>query len=432
VGKAMGKIKNISIRTRIMTLVFLAMLISSASIIMTLSYQQYGNFFQLLSGQVIIKVIIIMIIFEVIAALLSEFLLIRPLKNGITLADSIANNDLTVNITGIQQGEAGQLIASLSKAKDNLTNLISSIQSSSKQVTLSTEDLNNIIIEANHQVHEINEGVKRLIDHSNQNAESILQASSTLNNITEHSQKTAENTSKIADYTKSVKAAAENGKSSVDSIVGVINDLALNSKMVSNEVLGLEEQSKKISEIVHIISQISGQTNLLALNAAIEAARAGEAGKGFSVVADEVRKLAEDTNHSLQEIGHLIQDMNLKTENVVSAVTANEEKVELGVAQSNDVKINIDNIIESMENTFTMIMDITDGVTTQAASLEEMTATLDEINTTIESGLHVSNGMKDKLNKQETLFNKIDSTSEELVTLSEQMNGLTNVFKLSK
>jgi methyl-accepting chemotaxis protein len=432
VGKAMGKIKNISIRTRIMTLVFLAMLISSASIIMTLSYQQYGNFFQLLSGQVIIKVIIIMIIFEVIAALLSEFLLIRPLKNGITLADSIANNDLTVNITGIQQGEAGQLIASLSKAKDNLTNLISSIQSSSKQVTLSTEDLNNIIIEANHQVHEINEGVKRLIDHSNQNAESILQASSTLNSITEHSQKTAENTSKIADYTKSVKAAAENGKSSVDSIVGVINDLALNSKMVSNEVLGLEEQSKKISEIVHIISQISGQTNLLALNAAIEAARAGEAGKGFSVVADEVRKLAEDTNHSLQEIGHLIQDMNLKTENVVSAVTANEEKVELGVAQSNDVKINIDNIIESMENTFTMIMDITDGVTTQAASLEEMTATLDEINTTIESGLHVSNGMKDKLNKQETLFNKIDSTSEELVTLSEQMNGLTNVFKLSK
>ncbi|HJV31126.1 MAG TPA: methyl-accepting chemotaxis protein, partial [Bacillales bacterium] len=418
-------------RTRIMTLVFLAMLISSASIIMTLSYQQYGNFFQLLSGQVIIKVIVIMIIFEVIAALLSEFLLIRPLKNGITLADSIANNDLTVTITGIQQGEAGQLIASLSKAKDNLTNLISSIQSSSKQVTLSTEDLNNIIIEANHQVHEINEGVKRLIDHSNQNAESILQASSTLNNITEHSQKTAENTSKIADYTKSVKAAAENGKSSVNSIVGVINDLALNSKLVSNEVLGLEEQSKKISEIVHIISQISGQTNLLALNAAIEAARAGEAGKGFSVVADEVRKLAEDTNHSLQEIGHLIQDMNLKTENVVSAVTANEEKVELGVTQSNEVKINIDNIIESMENTFTMIMDITDGVTTQAASLEEMTATLDEINTTIESGLYVSNGMMDKLNKQETLFNKIDSTSEELVTLSEQMNGLTNVFKLS-
>jgi methyl-accepting chemotaxis protein len=290
--------------------------------------------------------------------------------------------------------------------------------------------LNHIIVEANSQVHEINEGVKSLITNSYQNAESIKQTSSAISNITDNSQKTAELASEIAEYTKSVKDAAENGKCSVDSIVNVINDLATNSKMVSSEVIGLEEQSKKITEIVNIISQISGQTNLLALNAAIEAARAGEAGKGFSVVAEEVRKLAEDTNTSLQEIGHLIKDMMMKTENVVSAVSATEEKVELGVTQSNEVKLSINKIIDSMENTFTMLNDITDGVTTQAAALEEMTATIDDINITIESGLNVSNEIKDKLNKQETLFNKIDKTSDELVTLSEDMHGLTNVFKL--
>lgn len=83
-----------------------------------------------------------------------------------------------------------------------------------------------------------------------------------------------------------------------------------------------------------------------------------------------------------------------------------------------------------MENTFAMLTDITDGVTTQAASLEEMTATIDDINMTIESGLNVSNDIKEKLNIQETLFNKIDGTSDELVILSEDMNELTNVFKL--
>ncbi|MFL0195378.1 methyl-accepting chemotaxis protein [Clostridium sp. WILCCON 0269] len=427
----MNKVKNVSIRIRIMLLVFFAMFISNISITLNLSYNLYHNPFHIISGQVIIKAIIFFIIFEVLAALLSEFLLIRPLKKGILLADSIANNDLSINVEAIQYGEAGQMIQSLLKAKNNLKNLISSIQESSKKVTLSSEDLNNVIVQASTQVSEINEGAKNLISDFHQNGENIKQASAALSGITDNSQETAELALKIAEYTRAVKDAAEDGKDSVNSIVGAINELAANSKNVSSEVLGLEDQSNKINEIVNIISQISEQTNLLALNAAIEAARAGEAGKGFSVVAEEIRKLAEDTNKSLQDIGHLIKDMNTKTNNVVSAVATTEEKVELGVTKSNEVKTNIDKIIDSMENTFTMLKDITDGVTNQAASLEEMTATIDDINLTIESGINLSNNIKEKLNTQETLFNKIDNTSDKLVILSEDMNKLTNVFKLS-
>lgn len=413
-----------------MVLVFLAMFVSNTALVVTLSYSQSHDFFQLITPSLVIKALIIFLIFQLIAAIISEAFLVRPLKEGAKLANSMAENDLSVKIHTFQQGEAGQMICSLQKARDNLKQLIASIQSSSERVTLSSEDLNQIIEQANGKVHEINEGIKHLLNVFTQNAESMKQTAVAISEITNHSQMTAELTSQIAERAQSVMHSAEGGKRSVESIVEAINELAANTKHVNSEVLGLEEQSQKITEVVSIIKQIAEQTHLLALNAAIEAARAGEEGRGFAVVAGQIRKLAEDTNHSLQEISSLVEDMTVRTGNVVSAVTQTEEKVQQGVMQSENVKINIEQIIDNIENTFAMLNDISDGVTTQAASLEEMTATLEDVNTTIESGLQVSGDIQDQLGTQERIFGEIEKTSGKLVELSENMNGLTNVFKL--
>jgi len=50
-----------------------------------------------------------------------------------------------------------------------------------------------------------------------------------------------------------------------------------------NTMAGIQQSSRKITDIIGVIDGIAFQTNILALNAAVEAARAGEQGRGFAL-----------------------------------------------------------------------------------------------------------------------------------------------------
>ncbi len=83
---------------------------------------------------------------------------------------------------------------------------------------------------------------------------------------------------------------------------------------------GIESSSRKISQFISMIDEISFQTNLLALNAGVEAARAGETGRGFAVVAAEVRALALRSADAAREIKALISESSRQVDAGVELV----------------------------------------------------------------------------------------------------------------
>jgi methyl-accepting chemotaxis protein len=121
---------------------------------------------------------------------------------------------------------------------------------------------------------------------------------------------------------------------------------------------GINESSRKISDIISVIDGIAFQTNILALNAAVEAARAGEQGRGFAVVASEVRSLAGRSADAAKEIKSLIN--------------ASVERVEHGTSLVDQAGITMTEVVSSIRRVTDIVGEISSASNEQAAGVEQV------------------------------------------------------------
>ena len=128
---------------------------------------------------------------------------------------------------------------------------------------------------------------------------------------------------------------------------------------------GINESSKKISDIIGVIDEIAFQNNLLSLNAAVEAARAGEHGRGFSVEASEVRELAQRSAQSANEIKNLI--------------TASGDQVAHGNVQVDSSSAALFGIAESIDKANVKMEEIASVNKTQTESFKEINKAIVDI-----------------------------------------------------
>ncbi|MGL4370547.1 MAG: methyl-accepting chemotaxis protein, partial [Spirochaetota bacterium] len=196
--------------------------------------------------------------------------------------------------------------------------------------------------------------------------------------------------SSLEEMTATIRQNADNASQTEKIAVKSAADAREGGEAVTMTVKAMKQIADKIS----IIQEIARQTNLLSLNASIEAARAGDHGKGFAVVASEVQKLAERSQNAAIEINDLSS----------SSVGIAEKAGEM-----------LTRLVPDIQKTAELVAEINAASGEQANGIQQINSAIQQLNTVIQQNASAAE--------------ELTATAEELASQTVQMKGSVNFLK---
>lgn len=361
---------------------------------------------------------ITIITLSIAIVLLTQFIILKPVKLAVAFAKQISSGDLNARMELKQTDELGDLVASLNGMGDNLKDMfkISALRELVEKLSGDSANLSNISAKMNSDINDAANKSGAVSHASVEIAENIKSVAATLEESTENM--------------TAVAAGAEEMSSTIDEIAentektsAITKDAVLRANGASSRINMLGDAAKEIGAVTGTIKDISEQTNLLALNATIEAARAGDAGKGFAVVASEIKDLASQTATATADIATKILNIQNSTDKTVTDIN------EIG-STINEIDAFVTSIAAAIEEQSVTTREIAEGVNQASSNLAEVNSSTGHyadsaqaITTDISVISQITGHLMDG-------SSKVNQSSLDLEKLSSEVRKLVGRFKI--
>ena len=275
------------------------------------------------------------VVISIVTVLVIGALLTRLLGRMSTLRDAMqdvgsGHGDLSLRLAVAGSDELTAISQGYNQFVEKMQSVLVKVRESAEAVALSSA--------------EIAQGNNDLSARTEQQASALQETAASMEELGSTVKQNADSARQANQLAQSASTVAVQGGEVVGEVVETMK--------------GINDSSRKISDIISVIDGIAFQTNILALNAAVEAARAGEQGRGFAVVASEVRALAQRSAEAAKEIKTLIN--------------ASVERVEQGTAL-------VDKAGATMTEVVTSIRRVTDIMGEISAASQEQSLGVSQV-----------------------------------------------------
>jgi methyl-accepting chemotaxis protein len=297
-----------------------------------------------------------------------------PMQRAVKLTKAVSQGDLSQLISVEGNDEVADLMRALTEMQMRLAEVVSSVRQGSEGVATASAEIA-------HGNNDLSARTEQQADALEQTAASMAELGSTVN-------QNADRARQANQLAMSASTVAVKGGEVVAQVVDTMK--------------GINDASRKISDIISVIDGIAFQTNILALNAAVEAARAGEQGRGFAVVASEVRSLAGRSAEAAKEIKTLI--------------SASVERVEQGTALVDQAGVTMTEVVSSIRRVNDIMGEISAASNEQALGVAKVGAAISQM---------------DQATQQNTaLVEKMAASASSLKSQAQELVQTVAVFKV--
>ncbi len=236
-----------------------------------------------------------------------------PLKEAVSVLQSIAAGDLTKDLKCTSNDEIGDMADAVRTMTSSLRAMIGEISSGVTVLSASSAELS-----ANST--QVSESSRQVSDRAHSVAAAVEQMNSNVVSVAAGMEQTTANLTSVASSTEQMTSTIGEIATISEKARRITKDANKQAVHITEQMNGLGHAAREIGKVTEVITEISAQTNLLALNATIEAARAGAAGKGFAVVANEIKQLAQQTATATEDIRNRINDVQGAATNGISEI----------------------------------------------------------------------------------------------------------------
>ena len=290
------------------------------------------------------------------------------------LTQLVAQGDLN-SVAGAAQAPLGSVLASLGQMQVSLAKLVTTVRHGAENVSNTSS--------------EIAQGNNDLSARTEQQAGTLEETAASMEELSSTVKQNADSARQANQLAMNASSVAVRGGEVVGQVVETMK--------------GINESSRRISDIISVIDGIAFQTNILALNAAVEAARAGEQGRGFAVVASEVRSLAGRSADAAKEIKTLIG--------------ASVERVEQGTALVDQAGTTMTEVVSSIKRVSDLMGEISAASNEQSAGVSQVGEAVTQM---------------DQVTQQNAaLVEEMAAAASSLSTQARELVQTVSVFKLS-